>query len=208
MKTKQLFLGFSDFKALDDGSMEFTCYGNVKGNIDHARDMTMPGAYTKSIHNHKTNGTMPLMLWGHDSRQPPVGAWIDMKEDDHGLWMKGQFADTPRGHELYKLAKMGAVNAFSIGYIEVNSKWNTAGGYNELHEVDIKETSIVNFACNEASVLTGIKSKLEEGDLPTPRELQALLRDFAGLSKRQAERIANKYEPTEEVDFLEGLFNN
>lgn len=206
MKTKHVVVPLVEFKELDDGSMEFTCYGNVKGNVDHAHDKTINGAYVDSIEQHKADGTMPLMLWGHDSRQPPVGVWVDMKEDEHGLWLKGRFADTPRGHELYKLAKMGAVKSFSIGYRVIDEKWNNQG-YNELHKLDIMETSLVNFACNEASVLTGIKSVMDNGELPTQRQLQEILRS-SGLSKRQAERISNKYEPAEQVDFLDGLFNN
>lgn len=190
---KKMTLQATGFKATGNG-MEFTCYGNVKGNIDHARDVTMPGAYEGSIARHKAKGTMPKMFWGHDSRQPPVGAWTDMKEDQRGLWMKGEFADTERGRELYQLMKMGALDSFSIGYIVINEKWNYDGDYNELLELEIMETSIVNFACNEESRLETIKSKVNDGQLPTKRELQKFLQE-AGLSKRQAESVVNRYEP-------------
>lgn len=196
IKNKQLTVAVTGFKATGN-NMEFTCYGNVKGNVDHALDKTMPGAYMASIIKHQKDGTRPKMLWMHDPRQPPVGLWIEMKEDDHGLFLKGQFADTERGRELYELFKSGALDSFSIGYIVINEKWNSEG-FNELHEIHIKEISIVNFACNEESRLVGIKSKLDNDELPTKRELQEILRD-AGLSKRQSEKVVNKYDPSVDI---------
>ena len=58
--------------------------------------------------------------------------------------------------------------------------------------------SWVNYACNEESLLQDIKSKMVENELPSRRELQNMLR-FNGLSKRQAEKIAHKYEPEQNI---------
>lgn len=196
MKTKHLQLDVTGFKALSDNSMRFTCYGNTKGNIDHALDMTMNGAYSKSIAKHKANGTMPKMLWGHNSSLPPVGVWLDMKEDSKGLFMEGEFADTPRGIELYKLAKMKAINSFSIGYNILDEKLNSSGRYNELHELHIMETSIVNFACNELSTLQTIKSRMDETGVISKADLREVLQSSGlDLSKREIERITSYYNP-------------
>lgn len=204
MKTKQMTIAVTGFKALDSNKMEFECYGNTTGNIDHAYDRTLPGAYQKSIAEHKAAGTMPKMFWMHDPYQPPLGVWVDMEEDSHGLKMKGRFANTERGREIYELMKTGALDSFSIGYIVIDERWNSDKGCNDLIEIQVKEVSVVTFACNEESLLTDIKSKLEDGELPTKRELQDILRK-TGLSKRQAERITNKYKPEEPEDGLETL---
>ncbi|GAI98217.1 unnamed protein product, partial [marine sediment metagenome] len=66
---------------MDAKTGEFTCYGNVKGNVDHAMDKTMNGAYIESIKAHKAAGTMPGMFWMHKSFDLPVGVWVDMEED-------------------------------------------------------------------------------------------------------------------------------
>lgn len=198
MKLKRMTIHVSDFKA-DVESGTFTCYGNVKGNIDHAKDRTMPGAYQKSIEQHAKDGTMPLMLWMHNPHLLPVGKWLEWREDEKGLWMKGKLSDTTMGKDLKVLAKDDAVYSFSIGYYEIDSKWNADKGCNDLYELDIKEVSWVTFACNEESTLESVKSHLHEGELPTKRELQSLLRE-SGLSKSEAERICNMYNPTKEVD--------
>jgi len=186
-------LGVSGFKAADDSTMKFTCYGNVKGNIDHAQDRTLDGAYVKSIERHKAAGTMPKMFWMHNPYETPVGKWVEMREDAKGLYLEGEFANTEKGRELYELMKMGALDSFSIGYSVTQEKWNHEKNCNDLIELDIKEVSVVTFACNEESRLVGIKAKMEQDELPTKRELEKFLRE-SGLSRKQAEVIASKYD--------------
>lgn len=206
MKTKHLTVAISGFKALDDsnGKMAFTCYGNVKGNIDHARDRTLDGAYQKSINEHRKNGTMPKMFWMHNAMSMPVGKWVSMEEDSKGLLLKGELYDDEEGRKIYARMKDGVVDSFSIGYRVIKEKWNIEKNCNDLVELDIKEVSIVTFACNEESRLVDIKSKMDDGELPSKRELQDLLRD-SGLSKRQAERIVNQYEPEVKCDAVADL---
>ena len=202
VKNKTLELGIVNFKAKDDEKMSFTCYGNTKGNIDHAMDRSIDGVYSKSIKAHVDNGTMPKMLWMHDPKSLPIGKWVSMKEDAKGLMLEGEFANTERGREVYTLMKSGALDSFSIGYRVIQEKWNAGMQCNDLVEVDIKEISVVNFACNEESRLVNIKSKIDDGDLPTKRDLQKFLHE-AGLSNRQAEKVANKYNPDHEKDIFE-----
>lgn len=192
MMENKLELAISGFKAADEG-MKFSCYGNTKGNIDHAQDRAIDGAYTKSIDEHKSNGTMPKMFWMHNPYETPIGKWVDMREDEKGLLMEGEFANTEKGREVYELMKMGALDSFSIGYSVEEEKWNSENKCNDLVAVNIKEVSVVTFPCNEESRLVDIKAKLEDGELPTKRELEKLLTE-SGLSKRQARKIAGKYD--------------
>lgn len=200
-----------DFK-YDSNSGEFTCYGNVKNVIDHVRDRTVHGCFMKSIERHKANRTMPKQLWMHNPRELPVGPWLDMKEDDTGLFMKGRLSDTTTGRDIRILAKDGALDSFSIGYTVNEERWNKDLNCNDLIEVDIKEVSWVNFACNEASTLVEIKSKLGEGKILSKAELRLLLESVpAGLSKRQIERITADYKPSvDEIDLdeVKGLLEN
>lgn len=197
-KIHQLQCVITDVK-LDTNTGEFTCYGNVKGNVDHALDKTMNGAYLDSIKSHKAAGTMPGMFWMHKSFDLPVGVWLDMEEDAKGLKMRGRLSKTTLGTDIEILAKDGALNMFSIGYWVEDEKWNHAG-FNELIKIHITEVSWVTRACNEESVLLDIKSKLADGELPTKRELEKLLREECGFSKRQANRIVNDYNPVAEVE--------
>lgn len=201
MGNKTLDLGVLEFKALS-GERTFSCYGNVKGNIDHSLDRVVDGAYRDSIASHKAAGTMPKFFWMHNPWDTPVGVWTAMEEDSKGLYLEGKFSNTPKGNELYELYKDNALDSFSIGYRVNDEKWNNTLGCNDLIKVDVREISAVTFACNEESRLVEIKSKLGEGKVLTKAELRELLESVpAGLSKRQIERITADYKPSgDEID--------
>lgn len=194
MKNKSFDMAISNFK-YDSETGVFECYGNTKGNIDHAQDRTLDGAYADSISTHKAAGTMPKMYWNHRrDTSLPVGEWIDMREDSKGLWMKGKLSKSTLGSDIEILAKEGTLDSFSIGYRVDMEKWNALDKCNDLIKLDIIETSWVDAPCNEESRLVGIKSKLDDGELPSKRELQKFLCEN-GLSKRQSEKVTNKYSP-------------
>lgn len=199
LKNKFIEIGITDFK-LDKDTGEFTCYGNTKGNIDHALDRTMNGAYQNSIDKHKANGTMPKMFWMHKSYDFPVGVWLEMKEDTKGLWMRGRLSKTAMGMDIETLAKDGALDSFSIGYRVIQEKWNSESRCNDLIELDIREVSWVIFACNEESLLQDIKTSVHDGKMPTKAELREILKSVGWLSKREIERITFAYQPTVDED--------
>lgn len=180
---------------------EFTCYGNVKNIIDYAGDRTVDGCFVGTIAEHRSKGTMPLMLWMHNPYELPVGVWVDWEEDEKGLFMKGRLSQTTMGKDIEILAKDGAIKKFSIGYRVEKGRWNEELDSYDLLAVKVMEVSWVNFACNDESDLQEMKSLLDEGELPTKRQLQDLLRK-TGLSKRQAERIVNQYEPETKEDAI------
>lgn len=193
----------TNFK-FDVDSGEFTCYANVKNIIDYAGDRTVDGCFIQTISEHKSKNTMPLMLWMHNPYELPVGVWLDWQEDSKGLFMKGRLSKTTMGKDIEILAKDGAIKKFSIGYRINKGRWNDELDSYDLLSVDVKEVSWVNFACNDESDLQEMKSLLDEGSLPTKRQLQDLLRK-TGLSKRQAERIVNQYEPEVKCDAVADL---
>lgn len=193
----------TEFK-FDVGSGEFTCYANVKNIIDYAGDRTVDGCFIQTISEHKTKGTMPLMLWMHNPYELPVGVWVDWEEDAKGLRMKGRLSKTTMGKDIEILAKDGAIKKFSIGYRVVKGRWNDDIDSYDLLSVSVLEVSWVNFACNDESDLQDIKSVIDGGELPTKRQLQDLLRT-TGLSKRQSERIVNQYEPETKSDAVTDL---
>lgn len=186
----------TDFK-VDVNTGEFTCYANVKNIIDRADDRTVDGCFLNTIAEHKAKGTMPLMLWMHNPYDLPVGVWVDWEEDSKGLFMRGKLSKTTMGKDIEILAKDGAIKKFSIGYRVVKGRWNDTEGSYDLLQLDILEVSWVNFACNDESNLQDIKSQLDNDELPSKRQLQDILRKN-GLSKRQAEKVVNHYEPKQD----------
>lgn len=181
IKTKSLSF---EIKANEDESGKFTAYGNTFGNVDNAGDKTMRGAFSKCIRESEA-GRMPRLLSQHGHRSNPIGIITSMKEDENGLLFEGEFCTEPgtAGAEAYALVKMGALDQFSIGYNTVKSKM--VAGVKELHELDVKEISLVTFACNENSLIQSVKTALDSGEDVTERMIQKALQE-AGLSKRQA----------------------
>lgn len=197
----------SDFKVKNENERTFTIYGNVKHNIDHAGDRTLSGAYSKSIAQHKANNTRPKMFWNHDSFSPPVGKWPHMEEDSEGLLLGGKmFKGTERSNEIWTGMLEEEIDSASIGYYVIQEKRNHGDGCNDLIELDIKETSLVNFACNELSTLQSIQKSLKDGEVLSKSDLRHLLQFSAvGLSKRQIDNITGRYhcETNDESEIVE-----
>ena len=144
--------------------------------------MVLPGAFTKSLAAHRAKGTAPALLLHHDHSRP-AGKWLDMAEDDHGLFVRGQLLlNTRDGAEAFELVKAGALTGLSIGYRPVVEQFDRAKGVNELLEIDLWETSLVTFPANEAARVEGVK---------TVRQFERFLVDQGGFSRNAARRIAS-----------------
>lgn len=166
---------------------KFTGYGSVFGNIDLHRDVIMPGAFAKSLDNHKSRGTLPAMLWQHSMRDV-VGIYESMDEDDHGLKLAGELFikdSIPEADKAYTLMRRKAVTGMSIGFNipKGGEEYNKEKNIWEIKEVDLVEVSIVTWPANPEAQIESVKSALQN-----PREFERLLRD-AGLSSLQAKRL-------------------
>ena len=172
----------------DDGT--FTGYGSVFGNVDAYGDSVQPGAFAKSLKN-KT----PALLWQHDSSQP-IGVWEDIKEDEHGLLMRGRLlvGKVARATEARELLKAGAISGLSIGYVPVEWDYVKApkdgdekaqSRVRRLKEIDLWEVSLVTFPANDAARVTGVKN------LATIQDVEESLRD-AGYSRTEAKSLISR----------------
>jgi HK97 family phage prohead protease len=208
MDKKFLHVGVLDFKVTNETTGEFTCYGNVKNIIDHAQDRTVDGCFRKSIQRHREAGIKPKMFWMHNPWDLPVGAWVEMNEDEKGLFLKGRLSDTAMGRDIKTLAMDGALDSFSIGYRVLDSEWNDELKCNDLKEVDILEVSWVTFACNEESRLETIKSKVHDGETVNKADLRELLKSVPWLSKNTIEKITANYNPVTENDEIKALLES
>lgn len=137
---------------------------------------------------------MPSLLWQHDHASP-IGRWLDMSEDDHGLKMSGQLAlKTQKGAEAYELLKMKAVKGLSIGFSvpKGGEEWDKEKNINNIKEIDLWETSIVTFPANKEAQVFAVKAALERGVMPDIREFEQFLTRDAGFTRSQARIILNQ----------------
>jgi HK97 family phage prohead protease len=168
-----------------DDERKFAGYANTFDHLDRAGDITMRGAFLKSLSKHLEKGTKVKMLAHHDTTRP-IGVWEKMVEDEKGLYVEGRLTKGVRdADEAYELLKDGALDAMSIGYRVVREEYDRKSGANLLHEVDLHEISLVAIPANQESVITAVKSGYDV------RSLEKSLRD-AGLSRREAKALLAK----------------
>ena len=187
MKQRDTVIVPFELKAIDAGdeTRTFEGYGSVFGTLDSYADIVAKGAFKRSLKEWKSKGRAPAMLWQHDAAKP-VGVWVEMREDDHGLFVKGQLADTQLGREAYALLKMGALSGLSIGFRTLKSKMDDESGIRTLTEVELWETSLVTFPANDPARITSVKAI----DM-TERQFEEFLRD-AGFPIAAAKTIVAK----------------
>lgn len=151
-----------DIKALSETG-EFEGYGSVAGNIDLGGDVVEPNAFSRSLRRWEERGKMPKMLWQHDPSRV-VGVWKQMKEDDRGLYVKGQIlTDLQLGKEAYTLMKAGALDGLSIGFRTVD--FERDGQLRRLKELELWEVSLVTFPMNEQATITAVKQLRSKGEV-------------------------------------------
>lgn len=193
MHTKEFGLSVKDVS--DAGVIEG--YGSVfGGSPDSYGDIVKPGAFTDSLVRHKREGTMPLMLWGHNSSEVPIGNWDDMAEDGKGLWVHGKIdLEDSLGVRVHRALKQRRMRGLSIGYETIGSETDAKKpGIRYLTKLDLWEVSPVNFPAKRNALVQDVKSILDAGNLPSVREFEEFLRD-AGFSKTLATTIASKATP-------------
>jgi len=201
-------------KAYDDEDEDkeygrFEGYGSVFGNKDLGNDVIEKGAFTKSIRKRKARGVK--LLYQHKSDMP-IGVFDEIKEDDHGLVVKGRLAlKTQAGAEAYELLKMGALDGLSIGF-RVNPQevsYDKRANKRIIKEVDLMEVSLVTFPMNPQATVRSVK-----GEEISIREWENGLRDAFSLSRSEAKVAAkavtkcfDQREVDESTDLVEAIKN-
>lgn len=168
----------------DDGS--FSGYGSVWDVVDSYNEVVARGAFTDSLKEIQAKGRPVPILWQHRSGEP-IGAWSNLREDDHGLFGDGQILLDAGAMEKRAYAHMKArtVTGLSIGYWVRESSYDEKTGIRTLTKLDLVEISLVTFPANDDARVEAVKFKLAHGELPTDREFEKFLRE-AGFSKTRA----------------------
>jgi uncharacterized protein len=184
-----------EIKALDEGEPgTFSGYGSVFANVDSYGDVVAKGAFRDTLKEWKTKGKLPPMLLQHGGGffggsagdLVPIGKWVDMREDDHGLAVTGKLIamDTERTKQVYGAMKEGALDGLSIGYrtkqVKIGTKPDEPA--RTLQKVDLVELSVVTFPANGESLVDHVKA------LPAFDSVKALedwLREVLGLGQKE-----------------------
>ncbi len=122
----------------------FDGYASLFGMPDLAQDVVIAGAFQESLF--RRGGAAGIrLLWQHDPREP-LGRFVDIKEDQRGLYVKGALnLSVKRAQELFSLLQQGALAGLSIGYKPVRARRDLRTGHRHLLHVDLWEVSLVTF---------------------------------------------------------------
>lgn len=177
-----------DVKEVDEEG-HFSGYASVYNVIDAYREVVAPGAFANSLRKWQSRGRLPPALWQHRSAEP-VGPFTKMVEDEHGLYTEGTLLvnDVQRAREARALMKSKTVDGMSIGFNSITEEWNSETKLLTLKEVDLWEVSIVTFPANQESLITEVRSMFVDGQTPSIKEIEEILRD-AGFSRTQAKAL-------------------
>lgn len=185
-KSKALSLDAAQFKFVeDDTGLKFEGYASVFGGIDSYGDQVEPGAYAKTLENR----ARPILLrWQHYG--PVIGKFLEMFEDDRGLYVKGEL--TP-GHSVAEdtaaSLKHGSVAGLSIGYFVKSSRQE--GEVKVLEEIELIEISIVEQPADTAAQISDLK------------DVEASIRRDYGFTRSDATAIVASVKAATQRDSVE-----
>ncbi len=140
-------------------------YASVFNTPDLNGDIVAPGAFAKSLQKNPK----PAMLYSH-AAEAPIGRWISIREDDYGLFVKGELIlSSPRAREVHALLEGAAIDGLSIGYQTARSIRVRAG--RRITEADLWEISVVTFPMAPQARVTRVGPARSEDDIQTYAEL-------------------------------------
>lgn len=160
----------------------FEGYGAIFGNRDNDNDIVVKGAFADSL-----QARMPAMLWQHNMKEP-IGRFMDVREDDKGLYVRGKLSMKGKGAEAYELLSMGAMDGLSIGFVTKEATRDAATGTRTIHKADLMEISLVTFPANEMARIESVKAANMIAD---ERAFERFLRS-SGFSRNRAKTITAK----------------
>jgi len=114
------------------------------------------------LKNFKNN---PVLLWGHQSGELPVGTVTDIKQQGNSLVFKARFPKegvSQKADEVYGLYKDGILRAFSVRFTSRDYKQNKEGGLT-FEKAELLEISAVTVPANAEALVQQVK-QLKESD--------------------------------------------
>lgn len=131
---------------------------------DSYGDIVAKGAFLDDIKAWKESGNTLPGLYGHRMDDPDffVAGALDMGEDDHGWWVKGEFdMESPKGPHVYRLVKGRRLNQLSFAYDTLDEKSITLEDgrkANELQRLKVYEFSFVPIGANQDTSVVAVKA--------------------------------------------------
>lgn len=107
------------------------------------------------LENYRKN---PVVLWGHDHHELPIGTNVGLVEDETGLKVTTKFDEkSERSMEIFRLLKDGILNAFSVGFIRKAFQMEDQGNGQKglaITKAELYEYSVVGVPANPGCLVS------------------------------------------------------
>jgi HK97 family phage prohead protease len=146
----------SEFEVRETGDgMTFTGYAAVFNSPSEPLPFTeriAPGAFRRSLRDRSDI----KLLWNHDTGEVLASTrsgTLRMYEDDKGLRVEAELANTSRGRDAAELVRTGRVDSMSFGFTVPpgGDEWSDDGSERTVKSVRLFEVSIVAFPAFSAT---------------------------------------------------------
>ncbi|OHV12125.1 HK97 family phage prohead protease [Kushneria phosphatilytica] len=188
-KTIPLEQAHVKFEDGDEGTFEG--YASVFGNKDSHGDVVTQGAFAPALEKGSNVG----MFFNHASFDLPVGKWLDLHEDEYGLYAKGEL--TPgmqQSSDLRAAMKHETVGGLSVGFTVNMSDVEESDTGLVFSSIDtLREISLCTWPANERARVSSVKSL---DGVETIKDIEDWLRESANLSKSQALGVISRVKAT------------
>jgi len=145
-----------DIKDIDEKGI-VTFYFAAFGNKDSDGDITMRGAFVKTMNDNKARIKHVL---NHRTDQVP-GVPIEMGEDEKGAWMRSKLMlATALGKDVYEMYKAGAITEHSFRYDIVKAYRDRQQDAQIIQEYKLWEaSSLTAWGANSVTPVISVKSE-------------------------------------------------
>lgn len=175
---------FADAETMQRG--EFEGYASTFGNVDLGGDVVERGAFTETL---KKRAPADIALFfNHKSLGVPIGDWVEMRENDRGLVVKGRIdLEDPEGRRVHNAMAKGRLRGLSIGYRVTPGGSEMVRGVRRLKSLELHEISVVTSPMNTRAQMSRVKAAfdLDAMDAKDWREIEAAFR-MNGYSRADA----------------------
>lgn len=192
MLQKTINLADAQLKFAQDKAA-FEGYASVFNGVDAYGDTILPGAF-KGVIKSARKGRMPKMFANHRSWEMPIGKWIELAEDDTGLYVRGEFTPGNPQAEVVRAAMLhGTVDGLSIGFRMQPEDYELVddGEQRVIKNIsDLVEISAVTFPADDAARVDLASVKFDLETIQNVRDFEDFLRESGGFSKGLATAVA------------------
>lgn len=219
MEKKLMKIGECQIKSSDAGIFEG--YASVFNGLDSYNDTILPGAYKKSLDSNK----QVAMLFNHSSFRSDmparIGKWLEMSEDQRGLYVKGKLAlGHPTADAVYAAMRHETIDGLSIGYSVPQDGAEFRDNVRYLKQIDLHEVSVVDFPADSAARISMDSVKNDIEAIKTIRDIERFLKDSGNFSTQSAkallaqikrvlrDELASEFERAEQLKRLQTIFRS